>query len=172
MRGKPGAAGDEVVDRVGFSADPGAADAVGQQVAGFVRGQKVQRQRMGGLGGDQAGQPIAAGDQDEAAGGAGQERPDLVGVPGVVQHEKHGLVGQVGAVQVGLCAGVGRDPLRRYLDGVQEPADRLGCCHHGAGRVEATQVEVELSIGEPVPHAVGPVHRQGGLAHPGGARHR
>jgi len=38
---------------------------------------------------DQAGELVPASDQGEAAGRPGQQRPHLVGVGGVVQHDQH-----------------------------------------------------------------------------------
>ena len=52
-------------------------------------GQQVHRERVRALGRDQAGQVVAAGDQHEAAGRAGQQRAHLVGVAGVVEHHQH-----------------------------------------------------------------------------------
>jgi hypothetical protein len=62
-----------------------------------------------------AGSLVAAGDQDQAAGCAGQQRPDLRGVAGVVQDHQHPFAGQLAAVQRGLGVQVDRDPLRRHL---------------------------------------------------------
>jgi hypothetical protein len=76
------------------------------------------------------------------------------------------------SVEGGLRVEVGRDALGCDPEGVQEATDRLGRVHHRCRGVEPTEVDVELPVGEPVADPVGPVHRQGGLAHPGGAGNR
>ena len=130
-------------------------------------------QRVGAVGGDQAGELVAAGDQHQAAGRAGQQRADLVGVAGVVQHDR---------ASAGRPAGCGTARPGR--------PGRPGCAAGGTSRasrnprtasagsitvpvgVEAAQVDVQLPVGEPVGDPVGPVHGQGGLADPGGAGDR
>jgi hypothetical protein len=60
--------------------DPVVAEPAGEQFHGFVPAEQVERERVGASGGNQAGQLVAAGHQDAAAGRAGEQRGDLVGV--------------------------------------------------------------------------------------------
>lgn len=61
----------------------------GEQQAGFVLGQDVEAEVVGRVPGDQSGELGAAGHQDGAGVPARQQRGDLGGVRGVVQHEQH-----------------------------------------------------------------------------------
>jgi hypothetical protein len=69
---------------------PGADDA-GEHRDRVDGGQQVHRQRLCAV---QVGQPPPAGDQDQAAGGTGQQRPYMVGADGVVQNGQHLASGQ------------------------------------------------------------------------------
>jgi hypothetical protein len=162
-QGQPRAAGDELVGGVGFGDDPVVAEPAGQQLHGFVAVEQVEGERLGASG-DQARELVAAGHQQHAAGCAGQQRGDLVGVAGVVQQDQHGFAGQQAAVQACLGRQADGDLLRRHLQRVQESPYRLGGYHRRPGRVEPAQVDVQLAIGEPVGDPVRPVDRQGGLA--------
>jgi len=167
--GKPGAPGDDLVDRVRLGVDAARADPPGQHRPGLVGGEHVEGEQVRALGGDQGGEVGPAGHDGGAAGRAGQERSDLGRVACVVQYDQDAPAGQQAAVQRHLPVGLGRHPLRRYAQRLQEAAYRLGRVHRGLGRVEAAQVDVELSVGEPVGHPVGPVQGEGGLADSGGA---
>ncbi len=127
-------------------------------------GQLVQGQRMRPLTDDQAGELVAAGDDDQAAGGTGQQWTDLAGVAGVVEEDQHPALGEHAAVQRRLGVQRGGDAHRRDAERVEEDPD--GCLrrHDRTGRIEAAQVDVELSVGEAVGDLVRPVHGQGGLA--------
>jgi hypothetical protein len=162
-QGQPRAAGDELVGGVGFGDDPVVAEPAGQQLHGFVAVEQVEGERLGASG-DQARELVAAGHQQQAAGCAGQQRGDLVGVAGVVQQDQHAFAGQQAAVQACLGRQADGDLLRRHLQRVQESPYRLGGYHRRPGRVEPAQVDVQLAIGEPVGDPVRPVDRQGGLA--------
>jgi hypothetical protein len=69
--GKPGTRGDDLVDGVGFGGGPVDAEPAGEELACFVGGEQVQGDRVRGVGGYQAGELVAAGGQDQAAGGPG-----------------------------------------------------------------------------------------------------
>jgi hypothetical protein len=152
--------------------DAVAAEAADQQVVGFSVGEQVQGQRHGAVQGDQTGQLVPAGDQDEAAGCAGQQRPHLLGVAGVVQDQQHPTAGQLGAVERELFVRVGRNGLGGHAQCGQESADRghrrQGC----AGGVEAAQVDVQLTVRELLGVLVTPVRGQCGLADASGAADR
>lgn len=106
--------------------------------------------------------PGAAGDQRGAALRAGQQRPDLGGVPGVVQQGQDTSAGEGGAVEGGALrqalgdGGVGR------AQGAQEGAEdghRLGGVVAGA-----LEVDVELPVGEVVAGGVRDMDGEGGLS--------
>ena len=123
--------GDDRRRRRRLGRHPRRAEAAGQQLAAprsAVSRSSVQR--VGAVGGDQAGQLVAAGDHDQAARRAGQQRADLLGVAGVVQHDQHPPAGEQAAVQ--------RRPARprpagircgRHAERVEEAAERLGRAH-------------------------------------------
>lgn len=62
---------------------------------------------MGAVGGDQPGEPVAAGHEHQTAGSAGEQRPDLRTVARVVQQDQHPAARQQAAVQ----SGPGVEPL-------------------------------------------------------------
>jgi hypothetical protein len=135
-------------------------------------GEQVQRQRHGAVQGDQAGQLVATGDQHQAPGRAGQQRPHLLGVPGIVQDHQHPPAGQVGAVERDLLVWVRRNLPRGHPQCGQESAHRGHWGQRCAGGVEAAQIDVQLPIGEPAGVQVPPVQGQCGLADPGGTADR
>jgi hypothetical protein len=143
-----------------------------QQLVGFAGIHGAQRERAGALGGDQSQQPVAAGDDHPGRLATRKQRPDLLGVPGIVQHDEDSPVGDQAPVETNLLRQAHRDPVRRDGQRVQEDPDRLARLHRRCRSLEAAQVEVELAVREPRSHAVGPVDRQRGLAHPSGAGHR
>jgi hypothetical protein len=165
---QPGAQGDEFVEGLGLGREPLLAQAPGQQPARLLQRQQVQRQGSGAVDGHQAGELVAAGDHREAAGGTGQQRAHLVGVPRVVQDHEYPLAGQQAAVQVDLRAEVGGDAPGRGVQRVEEAPHHLGRGGRVVVGVEAAQVGVELPVREVPAHPVRPVHGQGGLADPGG----
>jgi hypothetical protein len=170
--GQPGAAVDDVADcsRLGGGAVP--AEAVCQQVVRLGVGEQVDSQQVGAVGDDEAGQVVAAGHHGQRGRAAGQQRPGVVGVAGVVQQDQDAFAVQQAAVEAGLGVQTGRDSVRRYAEGVEEAADRLRGGHHLPLGIEAAEVDVQLSVREPVSDAVRPVHGQRGLAHAGRAGHR
>jgi len=170
--GQPSASGDDLLYRLGFGRDPLGAEASGQQFLGLTHGQQVQVDGVGAVGGDQARELVAAGHQHQAGGGAGEQRADLGGVPGVVQHHQHPPTRQQAAVQRRLRVKVDRDLLWRNVESIEETAHRLARRHHLPARAKPPQVHIQLPVREPVGHPMRPVHRQRGLAHPGGTADR
>ena len=164
---QPGAEGDDVVGGRQLGQYPALADPAGEQLPRLGGTQQVQVHRVGALGDDQAAQLITAGHDDQAARRAGQQRPNLVFFGRVVQQDQHPPPGEQASVQRRLGLQAERNLLRRDPEGVQEPPDRLGRGHGGAGRVEAPQVHVQLPVRVTVADPVGPVHGQGGLADAG-----
>ena len=141
-----------------------AAGQAGQQLGGLIRGQGVQADHRGVF---QRGQPPPAGDQHQAPGGAGQQRPDLL-MPGrVVQHQQHLLARQV--IPPPGCPGL---QARRDLPGAdpggqQQAGQRIGGIHRPLPRGVRVQRQEQLPVRETVGEPVRRVHRQGGLADPG-----
>jgi hypothetical protein len=141
-------------------AQPGAQQRPRLQVAHHVQPHGVRA-----VGGHQPGEPPPAGDQHGAARRPGQQRRDLGGVAGVVEHDEHPAVRDEAAVQRRLAVGVGRQRTLRHAQARQERADRRDRVDRVAGRVEAAQVDVELTVRVAVLVLVGPAQRQPGLAH-------
>jgi hypothetical protein len=65
---KARAAGDDLVDGSWFAAYPASSQPAGQQLAGPGRSEQLELQRVRALGGDQAGQVVAAGHDGQASG--------------------------------------------------------------------------------------------------------
>jgi hypothetical protein len=168
MRAGPG----QIGRGLGFGLDALGAEDLAEQRPGLLGMQWAQDQPASPVGGDQPGQAVAAGDRDQAAGAAGQQRADLVGAGRVVEQQQQPAAGRHRPVQAGRLLQVGRDLV--HAQPVQQLAQRLDRPHLGGRRI-ATQVEVQLPVGELVGDLVGPVDGQGGLAdpgHPGDHRHR
>jgi len=62
----------------------------------------------------EVGQPVSAGDQNEALGGSGQQRPYMLGVGGVFQHDQDRPAGKLRTPQRGPLRFAQRDVIRRY----------------------------------------------------------
>lgn len=127
-----------------------------------------RRQRARAGHGHQSAQPVPAGDDDETARRAGQQRPYLTGVPGVVQQDQHAAPGQHGPQtrrQRVLVLGEfkGRDTQR-----LQQGAQCLRGRDRGAHGGEAAQVEVELPVREARGDPAAPVNGECRLADTGG----
>lgn len=88
---------------------------------------KSERQPLGAVRGDQAGEPVAAGHQHEAAGAAGDQRAYLVGAGRIVQHDEDPLAGEHAAVLARRLVHIGRHPLGWHAaERAQERRERLG----------------------------------------------
>jgi hypothetical protein len=112
----------------------------------------------------QAGELVAAGHQHQAVGGAWQQWADLFRVACVVQDHQDTALRQQGPVEAGLRRRAGRDPVRRDLQCFEEAPHRLDRGDRRAGRVETTQVHVQLAVGELAADPVCPVDGHCGLA--------
>ena len=146
---EPGARGDDLARRLWFGRDPVLAEPAGEHLVGLGVAEHVERERHRALGGHQPGHLVAAGHHDQGAGRAGQQRPDLSHVARVVQDDQHPLAVQQAAEQRGPAVDVGRDPVRRHAQRVEEEPQRLGWLKRQGGRIQAAQVDEELAIGEP-----------------------
>ena len=158
--------------RLRFAGHPVGPDPPREQVARLLLRQRVQAQRLGALCGDQGGELVPAGDDGQAAGRTGQQRADLLGVPGVVQHDQHPPRRQHAAVERGPGVEVGRDPGGGHPERAQEVGQHHVRVERRCARVEPAQVHVELAVRELPGDPVGPVHGEGGLAHTRHAGHR
>ena len=112
------------------AAAPGSASARGadqrpQQRDRLLQRQQVQVQARGAVPGDQPGQRVPAGHHHHAGRGAGQQRPDLLGRSGVVQHDQHPPAGQQAAVPGGPLVRLRRDVLAGHAQRAQEPGQRV-----------------------------------------------
>ena len=165
------APGDDLRRRLRFPVDSSAPQPTSQQLVGLAGIHGAQWERSGALGGDQPQQPVAAGDDQPSRVATRKQRPDLLGVPGIVQHDEDSSVGDQAPVETDLLRQAHRNPMGRNGQRVQEDPNRLAWRHGRCRRLEAAQVDVELAVRERRSHAVGPVDRQRGLAHPGGAGH-
>lgn len=112
----------------------------------------------------------AAGDDDLAAGSAGQQRGDLPAAGGVVQQDEHAFVCDQRAVETGAGLEVGRD--RSGAESLQESAESYVGRDRLVGGIEAAEVDEELAVGEQGEVAVRPVEGQRGLADTAGAADR
>jgi hypothetical protein len=133
--------------------------------------QDVQDDQPGVVGGGQPAQLAAAGNDDQAGRAGRQQRPDLLLITGVVQHDQHPLAGQQAAIAGGALVFAGRDIVAGHTQGAQEPGQRFGRGHRPV-RVISAQVHIQLPVTEPVGDLVRPVQRQRGLAHPRGPADR
>ncbi|GAA1790145.1 hypothetical protein GCM10009682_10230 [Luedemannella flava] len=116
-------------------------------------------------------QAVAAGDDDAAGRCAGQQRPDLLHVGGVVEHQQDPPAGEHAAQQRGPFGDVLRHGRRLDAERPEKTAQHLPG-RHGPVRPVPAQVGVELAVGEPGGRPVRPVDRERGLARAGGARQR
>ncbi len=157
---------DQLVGHLGLGGHPLLAEACGQQGTGFAAGEHVQGQVASAVPVDQGGRPGAAGDQHRAGGAAGQQRDDLVGSGGVVQHDQHPppghqtpVLGGQGVRYLRLSAGVD-------AQGGEESAQRVGRVGRPSGGAEPVQVDEQLPVGKPVGVPVRPGQGEPGLADP------
>ncbi|OLE23822.1 MAG: hypothetical protein AUG49_15030 [Catenulispora sp. 13_1_20CM_3_70_7] len=154
----------EFLGRQGSDRQPLHPQPLPQQPPGLLLTKRIQRDRHGPVERDQPRQPHPAGDQHQAAGRAGQQRAHLLGVAGVVQQHQHPPGGQVRAVQRRLLVPVQRDLPGRHAERGEESVDGGRRRERRIAGSGATQVHVQLAVGEAVGVPVGPVHGQGRLA--------
>lgn len=132
-------------------------------VARASAAEEFQTQRPG-PGGDQTGQPVTAGDHGQTARGGGQQRTYVLGAGGVVEHDEDPAVRQQLAVEVRERGHVVREVPGRCSECRHQPAQRLHGFRRGpGGRVVAAQLDVELTVREPMCDLMGPVHDRRGL---------
>ena len=130
----------------------------------------VERERHRALGGHQPGHLVPAGHHDQGTRRAGQQRPHLGDVARVVQDDQHPLAVEQAAEQGGPALGVGRDPVRRHAQRVEEEPQRLGRLHRRRGRIQAAQVDVQLAAREPLGDLTAEPDGERGLPRPRRAR--
>jgi hypothetical protein len=134
-----------------------------EQQGGFTRRQGAEGNLHDVL---QRHESAPAGYQNQAAGSAWQQRPDLVVAGRVVKEHQHPLAGQTGAPHRGAGVEVVGEVLRRQPAGQQQAAQRV----YGGGRAltgaVGVQVEEDLSVGELMRQPVRGMDGERGLAHP------
>jgi hypothetical protein len=153
--------------RVRLGVDPRLAKEPRQQGVGLLGGEHVQGEPPGAFLGHQSTQPVAAGDQHQAAEAAREQRANLVGAASVVEQHQYALAGQQRAVHARRLLHLDRGLLGGHTKRVQEPGERVDRSDRRRRRV-AAQVDVQLPVGKPLADPVGPMDGQGGLADPGG----
>lgn len=136
------------------------AQAPGQRPPGLVRRHRPQRHRMRAVARHQPAQLAATGHDHSAPRRARQQRFDLLGVAGVVQHHQHPPAGQHAPEPGGSGVDLVGQRTMGDPERLQEPAQHLTRSHHQARGVEAPQVDVQLAVGEPVGHLVRTAQRQ------------
>jgi hypothetical protein len=144
--------------------DPAGAEYPAEQVEGVGRGEHVQRQRDGTVDGNQSGQLVTACHDDQAAGAARQQGPDLGGVGSIIEHDQCLLACHDAAIEPRLCVRAVRDTVGRDLEGIEKHPDRVGSQHRRQRRVEAAQVHVQLPVRKRCHELAGNLERQRGLA--------
>lgn len=148
-------AGDKLADQV----RPGQLAQVGARLRRWRAGQA----------GDQPGQLTSAGHQHEAAWTSWQERAHLLFVFGIVKQHEHAPARQDAAIQASLSVDACRNSFGRDAKGFQEATYRRRRGHRLSRGVKPAQVQIELPVREPVRYLMSPLHRERGLADPGGA---
>ncbi|MCX4759001.1 hypothetical protein OG196_06805 [Kitasatospora purpeofusca] len=146
--------------------DPVRAGDPGEQLHGLVVAQHVQRHTDRAV---QSGHAPPGRHQDQAARVAGDQRADLRGVDGVVQHQQVPLARRPAAPQLGALLGVRRQRVLADTDRPEQVGQRRARFERRLARSGAAQVHEELSVGEAVGEGVSDVDGQGGLADPGHA---
>ena len=93
------AALNDLLDRARLAGNPPFPQPAGEQVTSLSGGEQVQGKRAGTFRGDQAHEVVAAGHDGQAPWRTRQQRPDLLGVSGIVEHDQHSAPGELAAIQ-------------------------------------------------------------------------
>jgi hypothetical protein len=117
--------------------------------------------------GRQTRQAAPAGDQHQAAGGAGQQRRHLLLAARVVQHDQDPPVGEDASPQPAAVVQLGRDPFGAHAERAQHPVQRVARIDRDNPLGEPVQVDEELPVREMLGQLVCGVYCQRGLADPG-----
>lgn len=147
--GQASAARDDLVDRRGFGQDSLDSGPVSEQFARLVVREHVQDQPPGAVRGHQAREPAAAGHHDEAGPAAGQQRPDLGGVPGVVEHDQEAPAGQQRAVERGRRLQLDRNPPALDAQPLEQRRERLDRARGRPLRVRSSAFESDFTLSKP-----------------------
>ena len=161
---QPRTPGEDFLDRGRFGREPGRVQPPPQQIAGLRRRQQVEADADGPVGHRECGEPAAAGDQNQTSGGSGQQWPNVVNVPGVVEHHEYSARGQKCAVQRRPVVQPGRDLAGGHTERVEAAPQRFGRREWLVGGVEAAHIHVQLAVREPGQVLVRPTKREPGLA--------
>ncbi len=120
---------DEHHGVLGLFRDTFPAGASFQQRDGVGAVEQSERQRMSAFPCAETVQPVPAGDECDAAGTARQQRPHVLGVPGVVQHDQQAAFVQQAAVQTRFRVRTGRHGLGSDAQRGEEAVQRLRAGH-------------------------------------------
>lgn len=132
---------DQFGDRVAFGRHPLRTDSGGEQRLGIVGGERCEAQVLGAVPADQRRQCAAAGHHHRACLPTRQQRDDLVGRGGIVQHDQHLPPGYQTSVQPSLGVRIGRDPACVEPQGIEEPPHRDRRIHRLAVGTEAPHID-------------------------------
>ncbi len=147
------------------------ADQRPQQRDRVAERQQFQVKALRPVAGDEPGKRGPAGHQRHAPGGCREQRPDLFGVPRIVEQDQHPPAREQAPVTGGALGQVLRDVLPVHAERAQEAGQRV-VRQHGRARIVAAQIHVELAIGELADASVRPAQCQRRLADAGGAANR
>ena len=136
----------------------------GEQRRRLSRGEDIEADHRGVF---QRGQPAAAGDQHQAARGAGQQRPDLFMAGRVIEQQQDLLARHLVTPAPGPGLQPRRDLRRGHPRGQQQARQRIGRVDRPLAHRVGVQRQEKLPIGEARRQPVRCVHREGGLADPG-----
>jgi len=114
---------------------------------------------------------VSTGDQHRTRRRTRKEWPDLIGRPRVVQHHEHAPTVEQRTVASRPLVELLRDVDAGDAQRSQEPRQRV-LRRERSVRSIAAEVDVELSVGEPVANSVRPPHGQRRLAYSRGAGQR
>ncbi len=145
-------------------AEPGPRGQPDIQLGCLARREGIQADRPRVL---QRGQPPPGGDQHQAAPCARQQRPDLLAVSGIVQHQQQLPAGQPVPPQPGPRLQVGRDLAGRNPDSQQQAGERIGRANWPTTRGVPMQRQEDLPAPEAAGQRVRGVHSERGLADAG-----
>ena len=142
----------------------GAGRQPGEHLLRLLRRQDIQQHRRDRAG--QVAQVSATSHQHQAAPASGQQRGDLAGAGGVIQHKQCPLPGHFVPPHCRPPVQVARQETGVDPRGRQQPGQRVFRPDWFPPQGVGVQVDEQLPVREPVQQHVRCMHRQGGLACP------
>jgi hypothetical protein len=141
--------------------DPGGADDAAQQLQRLLLGKQVQMELAGAF---EGAEHLAAGDEHCAARAARKKRTDLGGVVGVVEQDQQPSLGGQRPPPHSRLLDLGGDGGRILAEGPQQQPKGIHRGERWLSRGGAVDVDIQLSVREPVGELVGGLDRQRRLA--------